>query len=64
MFLKNMLVNSDMKKAGFSARKKIGPRKGSWNKSLPWQVSKQLRKHYVNKYGVVRMSRKGESQKN
>ncbi len=59
-----MLVNSDMKKARFSARKKTGPRKGPRNKSLPGQVSKQLRKHYVNKYGVVRMSRKRESQQN
>lgn len=53
-----------MKKVGSSARKKTGSRKGSQNKSLPGQVSKQLRKHYVNKYGVVRMSRKGESQQN
>jgi len=57
-----MLVNSDMKKAGRSARKKTGSRKGSQNTSLPGQMSKQLKKHYVNKYGVVRKSRKRESQ--
>ena len=45
-----------MKKAGRSTRKNTGPRKESQNKSLPGQVSKQLRKHYVNKYGVVRKS--------
>ena len=52
-----MLVNGDMKKAARSARKKTGASKGSQNKSLPGQVSKQLGKHYVNKYGVVRKSR-------
>ncbi len=57
-----MLVNGDMKKAGRSAREKTGPRKESQNKSLPGQVSKQLRKHYVNKYGVVRKSRKEQNQ--
>ena len=51
-----------MKKAGRSARKKTGSHKGSQNKSLPGQVSKQLKKHYVNKYGVVRNSRKGDTQ--
>jgi hypothetical protein len=43
-----------MKKAGNSAGKKTGTRKGLQNESLPGQVSKQLRKHYVNKHGVVR----------
>jgi len=52
-----------MKKAGRSARKKSGTRNGSKNISLPGQVSKQLRKHYVNKYGVVRKSRKGDAVK-
>ncbi len=51
-----------MKKTGRSARKKTGTRKGSQNKSLPGQVSKQLGKHYVNKYGVVRKSRIGNTQ--
>jgi len=55
-------VNGDMKKAGCSASKKTGTRKGSQNKFLPGQVSKQLRKHYVNKYGVVRKSSKGDTQ--
>ena len=50
-----------MKKAGRSARKETGTCKGSQNMSLPGQVSKQLRKHYVNKYGVVRKSRKGDT---
>ncbi len=49
-------MNSDMKKAGYSVIKKAGSRKGSQNKSLPGQLSKQLRKHYVNKHGVVRQS--------
>jgi len=52
-----MLVHGDMKKAGRSTRKKTGFRKESQNKSLPGQVSKQLRKHYVNKYGVVRKNK-------
>ena len=51
-----------MKKARRSVRKKTGPRKESQNKSLPGQVSKQLRKHYVNKYGVVRKGRKEQNQ--
>jgi hypothetical protein len=51
-----------MKKAGRSARKKTGICKGPQNMSLPGQVSKQLNKHYVNKYGVVRKSSKVESQ--
>jgi len=55
-------VNGDMKKVGRSARKKPGIRKGLQNKSLPGQVSKQLKKHYVNKYGVVRKSSKGNTQ--
>ncbi len=49
-------MNSDVKKAGHSARIKAGSRKGSQNKSLAGQLSKQLRKHYVNKHGVVRQS--------
>ena len=57
-------MNGVMKKAGRSERKRTGPRKGSQNKSLPGQLSKQLKKHYVNKYGVVRKPRKGESQQN
>ncbi len=57
----NMLVNGDMKKAGRSVRKETSTCKGSQNMSLPVQVSKQLRKHYVNKYGVVRKSRKGDT---
>jgi len=57
-----LIVNGDMKKAGRSARKKTGIRKGLQNKSLPGQVSKQLKKHYVNKYGVVRKSSKGNTQ--
>jgi hypothetical protein len=55
-------VNGDMKKAGRSARKKTGIRKGSQNMSLPGQVSKQLNKHYVNKYGVVRKSHRVNTQ--
>jgi len=51
-----------MKKADRSVRKKTDTRKGSQNKSLPGQVSKQLKKHYVNKYGVVRKSRKEDTQ--
>lgn len=47
-------MNSDMKKAGRSIGKITGTRKGSQNESLAGQVNKQLRKHYVNKHGVVR----------
>jgi len=43
-----------MKKKAGSPGKKTVSRKGSQNKSLPGQVSKQLKKHYVNKYGVVK----------
>ena len=55
-------MNSDMKKAGRSARKKTGICKGPQNMSLPGQVSKQLNKHYVNKYGVVRKSHRVNTQ--
>ncbi len=51
-----------MKKAGRTTRKKTGIRKELQNKSLPEQVSKQLKKHYVNKYGVVRKSSKRDMQ--
>ena len=56
------LVDVYMKKAVRSAGKTTAVRKELQNKSLPEQVSKQLKKHYVNKYGVVKKSSKRDKQ--
>lgn len=45
-----------MKKPERPARENPVVSKGTQNQSLPAQLNKQLKKHYVNKYGVRRKS--------